>query len=379
MVLALYPGSFDPVTFGHLDLIERAACAFEDLEVVVGNNPAKHYVFSLDERLAFLRRAIRNPRVRTTKIEHRLLADYAFEVGAAIVVKGVRGIQDYDYERMMHEINITQQRGIDTHILIARRELNHVSSTAVKELCRYQGFTHDYVPLMVKEALERRLNDQVILGVTGGIGCGKSYLGEQLVAQGRARGLSVHNIDIDHIAHELLLGRQERVYQELRARICTSFGLAELERKALGAIVFNDPEKLACLNEMMRVPLLTRLRTEMAGKKGVLLINAALLAEADLLHLCNNNVILVSADENVRMERLRIRGLGDEQIHRRLASQYTTEEKRRRIEQRIAEARWGRCIEVASNGPFDPDQLADLLGRMVDHVGPKPWGCDKSC
>ncbi|HYT95561.1 MAG TPA: pantetheine-phosphate adenylyltransferase [Gemmataceae bacterium] len=371
MTLAIYSGSFDPVTFGHLDLIERAARAFADLEVVVGNNPAKHYIFSLDERLRFLRHAIRNPRVRTWKIENQLLADHAFEVGASIIVKGVRGIQDYDYERMMHEINITQQRGIDTHILIARRELNHVSSSAVKELCRYQGLTHEYVPLIVKEALERRLNDQVILGLTGGIGCGKSYLGEQLVEQGRARGLNVHNIDFDRIAHDLLLGRQERVYQELRAQICVRFGLAALDRKALGTIVFSDPEKLTCLNEMMRVPLLTRLRAELAGKKGVLLINAALLAEADLLHLCNKNVILVTAEESVRMERLRGRGLSDEQIWRRLASQYTTEEKRQKIEQRIAEAHWGRCVEVTSNGAFEPGRLAGLLDQMVDNAGAK--------
>src|SRR5262249_41874630 len=188
MVLAIYAGSFDPVTFGHLDLIERAARAFEELEVVVGSNPAKQYVFSLDERLHFLRQAIRHPRVRARKIENQLLADYAYEAGAAVIVKGVRGIQDYDYERMMHEINLTQQRGIDTHILIGRRELNHVSSSAVKQLCRYQGLTHEYVPLLVKEALERRLNGQAILGVTGGIGCGKSFLAEQLVAAGRGPG-----------------------------------------------------------------------------------------------------------------------------------------------------------------------------------------------
>src|SRR5262245_43080116 len=106
MALAIYSGSFDPVTFGHLDILERAARAFEALEVVVGNNPAKKYVFSLDERLGFLRHAIRGPRVRTARIENRLLADHAYEAGASIVVKGVRGMQDYDYERMMHEINI---------------------------------------------------------------------------------------------------------------------------------------------------------------------------------------------------------------------------------------------------------------------------------
>src|SRR5208337_4379236 len=104
---------------------------------VVGNNPRKRYVFTLGERAAFLRCAIGDPAVEVHAIEDQLLADYAYEAGFGVVVKGVRGIQDYDYERMMHEIGITQQRRIDTHILLAQRELAHVSSSAVKELCRY--------------------------------------------------------------------------------------------------------------------------------------------------------------------------------------------------------------------------------------------------
>ncbi|MBI5368058.1 MAG: pantetheine-phosphate adenylyltransferase [Planctomycetes bacterium] len=375
---AVYSGSFDPVTFGHLDIVERAARIFADLEVVVGNNPAKQYVFTLAERVAFLRRAIGDAgagaagaangsaaatgatgataggRIRVRAIEHQLLADYAYAAGVAVIVKGVRGIQDYDYERMMHEVNLTQQRGIDTHILLARRELAHISSSAVKELCRYQGFTHEYVPLPVKEALERRLNGQAIVGVTGGIGCGKSFLGERLVARGRARGIAVHNVEFDAIAHDILTARPEPVYAEARAQIAAAFGLATLDRHALGALVFADPEKLTRLNELLRTPLLTRLRAEMAGKQGILLINGALLAEADLLHLCNNNVVLVTAPEGVRMERLRARGLTPEQIVRRLASQYTTDEKRRVIAARIAGARggaWGRCVEVAGDAP----------------------------
>ncbi len=176
MAGAIYSGSFDPVTLGHLDIIRRARRAFDPLRVVVGNNPAKRYVFTLEERARFLRHELVDLGVEVHTIENQLLADYAYEAGFPVVVKGVRGIQDYDYERMMHEINLTQQRGIDTHVLLGRRELAHVSSSAVKELCRYQGFTHEYVPLIVKEALERRLNEQVVVGVTGGIACGKSHL-----------------------------------------------------------------------------------------------------------------------------------------------------------------------------------------------------------
>jgi pantetheine-phosphate adenylyltransferase len=132
MPRALYSGSFDPVTRGHLDIIERAARVFDDLEVVVGNNPTKKYTFSLEERVGFLRYAISEPHIRTSSIKNCLLADYAYEADIPTIVKGVRGIQDYDYERMIHEVNITQQRGIDTYILLARRELAHISSSAVR-------------------------------------------------------------------------------------------------------------------------------------------------------------------------------------------------------------------------------------------------------
>src|SRR2546423_14348680 len=115
MAGAIYSGSFAPVTLGHLDIIQRAKRAFEPLRVVVGNNPAKKYVFALEERVRFLRHAIDDPSIEVHAIENKLLADYAYEAGFSVVVKGVRGIQDYD-ERMMHEVNITQQRGIDTHI-----------------------------------------------------------------------------------------------------------------------------------------------------------------------------------------------------------------------------------------------------------------------
>ena len=359
MPRALYSGSFDPVTRGHLDIIERAALVFDDLEVVVGNNPAKKYVFSLDERVGFLREALANPRIKVTSIENRLIADYAYEAGIPTIVKGVRGIQDYDYERMMHEVNITQQRGIDTHILLARRELAHISSSAVKELCRYQGFTHAYVVPCVKEALERRLNRQVIVGLTGGIAAGKSHLARSLIAAGHAAGVAVHDIDLDEIAHDLLLARDEPAYRQLRAEICSAFGIPTVERKILGELIFNDPGKLERLNRLMRVPLLTRLRSAMAGISGLVLIDTALLVEADLLELCNNNVIVVDAAHETRVERLQARGLSERQIERRLASQFTTEEKLARIRRRIERDRWGRCHGVQS--PIDDSRLAAVV------------------
>jgi pantetheine-phosphate adenylyltransferase len=369
MAGAIYSGSFDPVTLGHLDIIRRARRAFDPLRVVVGNNPAKRYVFTPEERAGFLRHELAGLGVEVHTIENQLLADYAYEAGFPVVVKGVRGIQDYDYERMMHEINLTQQRGIDTHVLLGRRELAHVSSSAVKELCRYQGFTHEYVPLIVKEALERRLNEQVVVGVTGGIACGKSHLARALTTLSATPETPVHDIDLDELAHDILFSRPEPVYADLRAEIRRSLGLAELRRRELGVVVFADEGRLARLNELMRGPLLTRLRAAMAGRKGIILVNSALIAEADLLHLCNNRVILVVADDAQRLERLRARGFDSPQIERRLACQFSTDEKLRRIRARIAEARWGHCEVWDGSRPLEPAALRDMLARIT---GPLP-------
>ena len=111
MPRALYSGSFDPVTLGHLDIVSRAASVFDQLEVVVGSNPAKKYLFSLEERLSFLRGAIREPRVKVCSIESQLLADYAYEAGIPTIVKGIRGIQDYDYERMVRPESSVEPAG----------------------------------------------------------------------------------------------------------------------------------------------------------------------------------------------------------------------------------------------------------------------------
>jgi dephospho-CoA kinase len=247
-----------------------------------------------------------------------------------------------------------------------------VSSSAVKELCRYQGFTHEYVPLIVKEALERRLNEQVVVGVTGGIACGKSHLARALTALCATPETPVHNVDLDELAHDILFSRPEPVYADLRAEIRRSLGLAELRRRELGVVVFADPDRLARLNDLMRGPLLTRLRAAMAGRRGIILINSALIAEADLLHLCNNRVILVVADDALRMERLRARGFDSPQIERRLACQFSTDDKLRRIRARIAEARWGCCEVVDSSGPLEPTALHATLARAIRPLNGEP-------
>jgi len=345
---AIYAFSADPIHYGHINIIERASQVFDEIIVGIGVNPAKTYLFELEDRLNMVRKALAHiPNIKVVTFTG-LLVDYAYENGIQVIVKGIRTDSDVDYELMLHKVGESQKLGIDTFFLPCKQDMTHISSSSVKALQREQGLIHEYVPLNVKQRIEERIAKQYIVGITGEIGSGKSHLAKEFEKLGKIKGISVHNIELDDIGHEILGLLQESLYCNVRELIFKEFGehlrLADgmVNRKNLGAIVFNDPERLNRLNKIMYTPLLVRLRRALYGKQGLILFNAALLAETQMLHLCNNNVVLVSVDKSEQEERLKKRGLTSEQIQRRLAGQYNTEEKKRQIEDQIARSNQGK-------------------------------------
>lgn len=353
---AVYAGSFDPCTRGHLDIVERALELFDYVEIVVGQHPSKQYLFTQQQRVDFIRANLASygDRVKVSALNGQLLADYAYEHGFKTIIKGVRNAADFDYERVSHDVSFSQQKGLETVLLVSRQALSHVSSSAAKEVCRYHGVLRDYVPFNVKYALERTVNNEKIIGVTGVIASGKSFLVEKLFAS----RFAVRHIDMDRIAHDILFTRQEEIYLALREQIKKAFYLVEITRKDLGEIVFSNPANLAELNRLMREPILMRVRAEIRDGKNdslgrrdpflheTIILNGALLVEAGFLHLCNNNVVLIDASDEVRYKRLIARGLNGAQIERRLASQLTTAQKINKIEEEIKKERFGKLVTV---------------------------------
>lgn len=351
MKRAIYAASLDPITFGHIDIIERAVQIFDELVVAIGANPDKKYTFSLEERVDMARHSLAHiHNVRVTSFSG-LLVDFAYEQRVDAIVKGVRDVKDFSYEQLLHQVGVSQKLGIETILLFARKDLEHVSSSVVKAIQKEQGFIHEYVPLCVKQRLEEKMSGQYMIGITGEIGAGKSYVGNLLVEVGKEKGIEVHNVEMDMIGHRILGELMDPVYVDLRAEIAETFGREVLktdgfiDRKVLGEIVFNNPEKMKRLNKLMYTPLLARLRREIYGKKGMVLLNAALLVEFGLMHLCNNNFIFIKTDKDVQMQRLRKRGLSDDQIRHRLNSQYGEEEKRLACENALAGSS-GKCIVI---------------------------------
>ncbi len=366
---AIYALSGDPIHYGHIDIVERASKIFDKVVVGIGVNLSKKYLFSLEERLDLVRKALVSVPNVEVKSFQGLLVDYAAENGIATVVKGIRGESDLDYELMLHHVGESQRLGIDTFFIPAKQEMTHFSSSAVKALQIEQGLVHGYVPLNVKQALEEKMSGQHILGLTGEIGVGKSYVGKRFETLAKNKGLEAHNIELDSISHQILGELKEELYADTRDQIAAEFGECVrtregiIDRKALGEIVFHDSSKMNRLNQLMYTPLLVKLRRELYGKKGLIILNAALLAESKMTYLCNNNVVLVSAKEEIQARRLEQRDLSPDQVLRRKESQYDTEEKASTLRKRIELDRHGKLWELDnSEGKEEIDEtLCDVL------------------
>jgi pantetheine-phosphate adenylyltransferase len=153
---ALCPGTFDPVTNGHLDVIGRAAELFESVIVAVLENPSKTPLFTLEERVGLLEEAVREHRNVRVGSFRGLLVDHARAQGASVIVKGLRAVSDYEYEIQMAQMN--QRIGqIDTLFMATSPKWSFLSSSLVREVARYGGDVEGLVP----DHVRKRLNDRL--------------------------------------------------------------------------------------------------------------------------------------------------------------------------------------------------------------------------
>ena len=156
MITAIYPGSYDPVTFGHVDVITRAAGIFDRVVVgVVGNPQHKTPMFSLDERVAFLKDALTEVENVEVDVFSELVVEFARKWNAKIIVKGLRVISDFEWEFQMNQLNRTLAPEVETVYVMASPQVSFVSSSGVKEIAAFGGNVDELVP----QAVARRFRE----------------------------------------------------------------------------------------------------------------------------------------------------------------------------------------------------------------------------
>ena len=156
--VALYPGSFDPITLGHIDILERATAIFDRVVVSVLRNPAKQPLFSVDERLDLIRAATESIDGEVTVDSFDgLTVEHARQVGAIAIVRGLRAVSDFETEFQMALMNRRLEPNVHTVFLMTSAPYVYMSSNLVKEVCRLGGDISGFVPPAIAEALHRRL------------------------------------------------------------------------------------------------------------------------------------------------------------------------------------------------------------------------------
>ncbi|MCX7878756.1 MAG: pantetheine-phosphate adenylyltransferase [Ignavibacteria bacterium] len=154
--IGIYPGTFDPVTLGHLDIILRASEIFDKIIIAVSENPYKNPLFSLEERIDMLRKSVKHPRV-TVESFSGLLVDYVANKNASVIIRGLRSATDFNYEFLMAQTNNKLSKNIETIFLISKTEYSFISSSLVREIASYGGNIAHFVPEIVGKMVKTKI------------------------------------------------------------------------------------------------------------------------------------------------------------------------------------------------------------------------------
>jgi pantetheine-phosphate adenylyltransferase len=157
MPAAIYPGTFDPITFGHIDIIMRASKIFRKVIVVVAENPHKNPVFTAKERLEMIEEAVKGVDEIKVVTYHGLIADSLRKYGATTIIRGLRALSDFDYEFQMAFTNRNLNKDAETIFLMPSAKYVYLNSTMVKEIAKYAGDVSQFVPEHVRKRLLKKM------------------------------------------------------------------------------------------------------------------------------------------------------------------------------------------------------------------------------
>jgi pantetheine-phosphate adenylyltransferase len=156
--IAIYPGTFDPITFGHVDVVERAAQLFPRLVILVARNSSKQPLFSGEERIAMVREIFRGKKGIEVEEFDGLLVEYARRRKASVLIRGLRAVSDFEYEFQMALTNRKLSSKLETIFLVPREQYTYLNSSIVREIARLGGDVSDFVPANVRRRLRQRFS-----------------------------------------------------------------------------------------------------------------------------------------------------------------------------------------------------------------------------
>jgi len=155
MKIGIFPGSFDPITIGHVDLLERAIAVFDEVILAIGQNSQKKYLFSLDQRKAWLEDIAAKYDTVSVGVYEGLTVNFANKKNAKYLIRGLRNSSDFDYEKTISQLNNIIGEGLETVFFIAQPGLSHISSTIVREIIKGKGDVSSFVPDLIYEDITK--------------------------------------------------------------------------------------------------------------------------------------------------------------------------------------------------------------------------------
>lgn len=378
----LYALSADPVHMGHLDIIRQASELCETLVVYVTNNDEKQgsYLFSRGTRRRLVKGALQGWLPRTEVItEDTILTDLFLEQGCDVLFRGIRSPADeaYELKQLAYHDLVLPGFAKKAVLLQASPALAHVSSTLVKAFAAHHIDVTSIVTPGVKAALEFALHDQVVVGITGSMAVGKSYVAEEIRKGLVRRGQPAHVINFD-VLLRCLYAEESPGAQLLREDIERILpGVLTPDRRTVDRekmkkeITTAGPEIIATLRDLTRPHVSRLFREALREKPGVILIEWAQLVEDRMLPLVNNRVIVVDSPDRDAM--LASRGVSKEFFEKFAGRQWSAVKKIAAIEQEIATSGYGRLFQYTNrlNQPVT-ESILDKVLELVPHRGAAP-------
>lgn len=312
--------SGDPITHGHVQLIQRAAQLFTELHVVVLDNSSKQALFGLEHRLSMVKSVLANWNIPNLVITQwdRLLYAYTQLQGITHIVRGIREGDDCSWEFLLEDTYKSHQVQLDFVYMRAESKYRHIRSSWVKSMVQERASVHTMVPWCVKKSLERKILSQVKIGVTGSTGAGKTTIIQKLMEKISIPGVQTYHIDFDSLVHNIYDSGVTGSYQSYLKRVhkllpdfCFDPETLVIHRVELRTFLYRIGLSRAkkCLDQILnilRIPLENELQIQCYDKKGILFLESAILLEHGLSYLCNGDVLLVEADKETLLDRLAV-------------------------------------------------------------------------